>query len=78
MYRATQLESFPLVCVFQNDAFRSFLSLHLVELSVLTFQDGRIDYKEFVAMMQKGNANLGNRRLPNNFNIGFRDPTKVC
>nr|ADB19851.1 calcium-dependent protein kinase CDPK12 [Nicotiana tabacum] len=40
--------------------------------------DGRIDYKEFVAMMQKGNANLGNRRLPNNFNIGFRDPTKVC
>ncbi|KAK4377798.1 hypothetical protein RND71_004094 [Anisodus tanguticus] len=40
--------------------------------------DGRIDYNEFVAMMKKGNANFGNRRLPNNFNIGFRDATKVC
>lgn len=40
--------------------------------------DGRIDYNEFVAMMQKGNANFGNRRLPNNFSIGFRDATKVC
>ncbi|KAM3288387.1 calcium-dependent protein kinase 26 isoform X1 [Capsicum chacoense] len=39
--------------------------------------DGRIDYSEFKAMMQKGNVNLGNRRLPNNFSIGFRDATKV-
>ncbi|KAF3678204.1 Calcium-dependent protein kinase 5 [Capsicum annuum] len=39
--------------------------------------DGRIDYSEFKAMMQKGNVNFGNRRLPNNFSIGFRDATKV-
>ncbi|KAG6489336.1 calcium-dependent protein kinase 10-like [Zingiber officinale] len=36
--------------------------------------DGRIDYNEFVAMMQKGNAGLGKKGLQNTFNIGFRRP----
>ncbi|KAL0426621.1 UNVERIFIED_CONTAM: Calcium-dependent protein kinase [Sesamum latifolium] len=36
--------------------------------------DGRIDYNEFVAMMQKGNADFGKKRYQNNFNIGFRRP----
>ncbi|XP_009787542.1 calcium-dependent protein kinase 26-like [Nicotiana tabacum] len=40
--------------------------------------DGRIDYNEFVAMMHKGNADLGKKRLPNNFNIGFREALEVC
>ncbi|KAK6126519.1 hypothetical protein DH2020_039753 [Rehmannia glutinosa] len=34
--------------------------------------DGRIDYNEFVAMMQKRNADFGKKRYQNNFNIGFR------
>lgn len=32
------------------------------------FQDGRIDYNEFVAMMQKGNAGLG-KKGENNFGL---------
>lgn len=41
-------------------------------------QDGRIDYNEFVAMMQKGNADFGKKRNPSNFNIKFREAVKVC
>lgn len=40
-------------------------------------QDGRIDYNEFVAMMQKGNAGLGKKGLQNNFSIGFREALKI-
>ncbi|KAL2543040.1 Calcium-dependent protein kinase 1 [Abeliophyllum distichum] len=40
--------------------------------------DGQIDYNEFVAMMQKGDAELGRKRLQNNFNIGFREAMPVC
>ncbi|MFS7908878.1 putative non-specific serine/threonine protein kinase [Helianthus anomalus] len=29
------------------------------------FQDGRIDYGEFVAMMTKGNAGIGRRTMRN-------------
>ncbi|CAA6658453.1 unnamed protein product [Spirodela intermedia] len=39
--------------------------------------DGRIDYNEFVAMMQKGNAGLGNKGLQNNFSVGFREALKI-
>ncbi|KAK6152238.1 hypothetical protein DH2020_014873 [Rehmannia glutinosa] len=39
--------------------------------------DGRIDYNEFVAMMEKGNADFGKKRYQNNFNIGFREATPV-
>jgi hypothetical protein len=41
---------------------------------VLPFQDGQIDYNEFVAMMQRGNADLGNSGLKcsSSFNIGLR------
>uniref|UniRef100_A0A2N9H6M4 non-specific serine/threonine protein kinase n=1 Tax=Fagus sylvatica TaxID=28930 RepID=A0A2N9H6M4_FAGSY len=40
--------------------------------------DGRIDYNEFVAMMQKGNANLGKKGLQSSFSIGFREALSVC
>ena len=36
-------------------------------------QDGRIDYGEFVAMMQKGNAGIGRRTMRNSLNISMRD-----
>ncbi|XP_062081513.1 calcium-dependent protein kinase 26 [Humulus lupulus] len=35
--------------------------------------DGRIDYGEFVAMMQKGNAGVGRRTMRNSVNISMRD-----
>ncbi|KAI4375446.1 hypothetical protein MLD38_013312 [Melastoma candidum] len=34
--------------------------------------DGRIDYSEFVAMMQKGNAGIGRRTMRNSLNISMR------
>ncbi|XP_030461379.1 calcium-dependent protein kinase 26 [Syzygium oleosum] len=36
--------------------------------------DGRIDYGEFVAMMQKGNAGIGRRTMTNSLNISMRGP----
>ncbi|KAA8539057.1 hypothetical protein F0562_025749 [Nyssa sinensis] len=40
--------------------------------------DGRIDYNEFVAMMQKGNAGVGGKKgLENSFSIGFRQALKL-
>lgn len=42
------------------------------------FQDGRIDYNEFASMMTKGNANLGQKRLPNTFSISLRDGVQSC
>ncbi|KAF3788631.1 Calcium-dependent protein kinase 1 [Nymphaea thermarum] len=39
--------------------------------------DGRIDYNEFVAMMQKGNPAFGKKGLQNNFSIGFREALKL-
>ncbi|XP_060196602.1 calcium-dependent protein kinase 26-like [Lycium barbarum] len=54
--------------------------VHLEEMIQEADQDndGRIDYNEFVAMMHKGNADLGKKRLPNNFNIGFREAMVAC
>lgn len=41
--------------------------------------DGRIDYNEFVAMMQKGNTELGKRdHHGRSFSIGFREALPVC
>lgn len=41
--------------------------------------DGRIDYNEFVAMMQKGNGELGKKGQQNtNFSFGFREALPVC
>ncbi|KAK9986514.1 hypothetical protein SO802_031465 [Lithocarpus litseifolius] len=40
--------------------------------------DGRIDYNEFVAMMQKGNASLGKKGQQSSFSIGFREALSVC
>ncbi|GLT29245.1 hypothetical protein SLA2020_041220 [Shorea laevis] len=35
--------------------------------------DGMIDYSEFVAMMQKGNAGIGRRTMRNSLNMSMRD-----
>uniref|UniRef100_A0A5B6YL44 non-specific serine/threonine protein kinase n=1 Tax=Davidia involucrata TaxID=16924 RepID=A0A5B6YL44_DAVIN len=40
--------------------------------------DGRIDYNEFVAMMQNGNVGVGGKKgLENSFSIGFREALKL-
>uniref|UniRef100_A0A2P2NKV3 non-specific serine/threonine protein kinase n=1 Tax=Rhizophora mucronata TaxID=61149 RepID=A0A2P2NKV3_RHIMU len=55
--------------------------VHLEEMirEVDQDNDGRIDYNEFVAMMQKGNAELGRNGLQSrNFGIGFRETLPVC
>ncbi|XP_058105718.1 calcium-dependent protein kinase 1-like isoform X2 [Magnolia sinica] len=39
--------------------------------------DGRIDYNEFVEMMQKGNAGFGKKGPQNNLGIGFREALKL-
>lgn len=44
----------------------------------MMFQDGRIDYDEFVAMMEKGNANLGKKDLHSGFSMGYREALTVC
>ncbi|RVX06645.1 Calcium-dependent protein kinase 1 [Vitis vinifera] len=38
--------------------------------------DGRIDYNEFVAMMQKGNPGIGKKGLQTSFSMGFREALK--
>ncbi|XVF07495.1 hypothetical protein REPUB_Repub06bG0143900 [Reevesia pubescens] len=41
--------------------------------------DGRIDYNEFVAMMQKGNPEFGMKGVPDKgFTIGFGEALPVC
>lgn len=43
------------------------------------FQDGRIDYNEFVAMMQKGNPEFDKKGLQTSaLGIGFREALSVC
>jgi len=51
-----------------------------VMLYVFAFQDGRIDYNEFVAMMHRGNAEMGKRgrKGSSSFGIGFREALPVC
>ncbi|KAF9595447.1 hypothetical protein IFM89_000365 [Coptis chinensis] len=39
--------------------------------------DGRIDYNEFVAMMQKGNPAFAVKGLQNSFSVGFREALKI-
>jgi len=47
----------------------------------LLLQDGRIDYNEFVAMMQKPTLGLpkkaGGGGLQNSFSIGFREALRI-
>lgn len=53
-------------------------ALILTRSLVLIFQDGRIDYNEFVAMMQKGNSHeLGKTGLQNSISFGFRHLLQV-
>lgn len=42
-------------------------------LICIIFQDGRIDYGEFVAMMQKGNPGIGRRTMRSSLNMSMRD-----
>lgn len=42
------------------------------------FQDGRIDYGEFVAMMTKGNGGIGRRTMRNSVNISMRDSPRAA
>lgn len=54
--------------------------VHLEEMiqEVDQDNDGRIDYNEFVAMMQKGNNNdFGKKGLQNGISFGFRQPLPV-
>ncbi|KAJ8540299.1 hypothetical protein K7X08_030218 [Anisodus acutangulus] len=43
------------------------------EIRELMEADGRIDYGEFVAMMQKGNPCIGRRTMRNSLNLSIRD-----
>ncbi|KAF1881060.1 hypothetical protein Lal_00023092 [Lupinus albus] len=49
-------------------------------MSYKLYQDGRIDYNEFVAMMQRGNEDLSksDQKGTTNFGIGFREALSVC
>ncbi|KAK2993676.1 hypothetical protein RJ640_026132 [Escallonia rubra] len=40
--------------------------------------DGRIDYNEFVAMMQTGNTELAKKGLHSNISMGLREALPVC
>ncbi|GAB2272594.1 Calcium-dependent protein kinase 25 [Dionaea muscipula] len=40
--------------------------------------DGLIDYNEFVAMMQRGNLDLGKKGAQKNTGVGVREPLEVC
>ncbi|MQL86843.1 hypothetical protein Taro_019379 [Colocasia esculenta] len=53
--------------------------IHLDEIiqEVDQDNDGRIDYNEFVAMMQQGNAGLGKKGCQNSLDIGFREALKL-
>ena len=58
--------------------FVAYIICPLMVYSTDHMQDGRIDYNEFVAMMQKGNvAGAGKKGLQNSFSIGFREALKL-
>lgn len=52
---------------------KDYLVMETYRTVVVLFQDGRIDYGEFVAMMQKGNMGVGRRTMRNSLNISMRD-----
>lgn len=54
--------------------------LHLEDLiqEVDQDNDGRIDYSEFVAMMQQGNSDFGRKVPRNSATVGFREALAVC
>lgn len=55
---------------------KNFYNVNKLDFLVFLFlQDGRIDYNEFVEMMQKGNAGFGKKGIQNN--IGFREALKL-
>ena len=58
--------------------FVAYIICPLIVYSTDEMQDGRIDYNEFVAMMQKGNvAGAGKKGLQNSFSMGFREALKL-
>lgn len=51
--------------------------LKYVEFYFLIFQDGRIDYNEFVTMMHGGNAgHAAKKGLENSFSVKFKEAIK--
>ncbi|GAB2295788.1 Calcium-dependent protein kinase 25, variant 2 [Dionaea muscipula] len=52
--------------------------IHLEEIikEVDQDNDGHIDYNEFVAMMQRGNVDLGKKSLQKNISLGVREPSE--
>lgn len=44
---------------------------------VSAFQDGQIDYAEFVAMMQGNKVGLGWQQMESNLNVTLRDAPQV-
>lgn len=58
-----------------------FIHVKNVSFLLKNFQDGRIDYNEFVAMMQKGHpvngGGGGKKGLEHSFSTGFRDALRL-
>ena len=54
-----------------------FVSIILIHFCLMLLQDGRIDYNEFVEMMQKSTTGFGKKGHQYNLSIGFRDALKA-
>ncbi|KAL9266721.1 Calcium-dependent protein kinase 2-like protein [Drosera capensis] len=54
--------------------------IHLEEIMKEVDQDndGRIDYNEFVAMMRRGNLDVGKKGVQKNISLSVREPLEVC
>jgi calcium-dependent protein kinase len=44
---------------------------------IIAVQDGRIDYNEFVAMMQRSTSGFGKKGHRSNISTGLRDALKL-
>nr|CAD1828104.1 unnamed protein product [Ananas comosus var. bracteatus] len=61
----------------QDNASPFYLATSFKALFRYLNLDGRIDYNEFAAMMQKGNAVLGKKGLQSNYSFGLREALKL-
>jgi len=51
--------------------------MHVLIFLVFAFQDGQIDYAEFVAMMQGNKVGLGWQPMETTLNVTLRDAPQV-
>ena len=51
--------------------------MHVLIFLVFAFQDGQIDYVEFVAMMQGNKVGLGWQPMETTLNVTLRDAPQV-